>query len=137
VKPELKIPDEKLAYSLLRIFVGLNLMMHGVSRLMAGAGQFAAKLDTQFSHTMLPAWSIHVFGLVLPPIEALLGFLLLIGLRTRVTLIAAMIWLAILTFGSSLIQDWAAAGTQLVYALAFALLLFLRRFNALSVDSLL
>ena len=40
----------------------------------------------------------------------------------------------VLTFGSSLVQDWAAAGTQLMYALVFSALLFLRRYNSWSVD---
>jgi thiosulfate dehydrogenase [quinone] large subunit len=132
---EPKVADEKLAYSLLRILAGLNLMMHGVSRLMAGSAQFAGKIETQFSHTVLPLWSLHLFGLVLPPIEALLGLLILIGLRTRAALIAVMVWLLVLTFGSSLIQDWAAAGTQLLYALAYTGLLFFRRYNAFSVDT--
>jgi thiosulfate dehydrogenase [quinone] large subunit len=40
----------------------------------------------------------------------------------------------VLTFGSALIQDWAAAGSQLIYALIFSLLLFMRRYNAWSLD---
>ncbi len=132
---ESKLSDEKLAYLLLRVLAGLNLVMHGVSRLIAGSAQFASKIESQFSHTMLPVWSLHLFGIVLPPIEALLGLLILIGLRTRAALVAAMVWLLILTFGSSLIQDWQAAGTQLLYALAFTLLLFFRRYNALSIDT--
>jgi thiosulfate dehydrogenase [quinone] large subunit len=129
------VADEKLAYALLRIFVGVNMTMHGVSRLLAGSAVFAGKVDTQFAHTPLPAWSLHAFGFALPPIEALLGFVLLIGWKTRAALVAGMIWLLILTFGSSLIQDWPAAGVQLTYALAYTALLFLHRFNALSVDT--
>jgi thiosulfate dehydrogenase [quinone] large subunit len=127
--------DERTAYALLRAVVGTNLLMHGVSRTMAGSGEFAAKLVMQFEHTPLPAWSIWAFGLTLPSIEGILGILLLIGLRTKATLIAASLLILVLTFGSALLQDWPAAGTQLTYALVYSALLFLRRYNGWSVDS--
>jgi thiosulfate dehydrogenase [quinone] large subunit len=131
----LKSSDEQLAYALLRAVVGTNLLMHGVSRALGGSGEFAAKLVMQFEHAPLPAWSVWVFGLALPAIEGILGLLLLIGLRTRAVLIAASLLILVLTFGSALLQDWSAAGTQLLYALVYAALLFLRRHNAWSVDA--
>jgi len=127
--------DERLAYALLRAVVGTNLMMHGVSRTIGGTGEFAAKLVMQFAHAPLPAWSVWAFGLTLPAIEGGLGLLLLIGLRTRATLIAASALILVLTFGSSLLQDWSAAGIQLTYALAYAALLFLHRHNGWSADA--
>jgi thiosulfate dehydrogenase (quinone) large subunit len=133
---QLKIADEKLAYALLRTFVGLNVMMHGLSRMVAGLSQFATHLQMQFAHSPLPLWSVQIFGTVLPAAETLLGLFLLIGFKTRAALVGGSLWLLILTFGSSLIQDWQAAGTQLIYALAYALLLFFRRCNALSIDTL-
>ena len=132
---ESKLSDERIAYALLRIAVGINLLMHGVSRMIAGPGEFAAKLVMQFSHAPLPAWSVWFFGLILPSIEALLGLLILIGLRTRAALIAASLLITLLTFGSALLQDWAAAGTQLTYAAVYAALLFLFRHNGWSVDA--
>ncbi|MBB5343970.1 DoxX family membrane protein [Tunturibacter empetritectus] len=132
---ESKFADERTAYALLRIVVGINLMMHGVSRMIAGPGEFAAKLVMQFSHAPLPAWSIWFFGLILPSIESLLGLLVLIGLRTRAALIAASLLIAVLTFGSALLQDWAATGTQLTYALVYFTLVFLHRYNGYSIDS--
>src|ERR1700677_2087002 len=101
--------DERLAYALLRAVVGMNLMMHGVSRAIGGPGEFAAKLVMQFAHAPLPAWSVWAFGLVLPAIEGLLGLLLLIGLRTRTVLVAASLLIMLLTFGAALVQDWSAA----------------------------
>jgi thiosulfate dehydrogenase (quinone) large subunit len=127
--------DERLAYALLRVVVGTNLMMHGVSRMIAGPGEFAAKLVMQFAHAPLPAWSVWAFGLTLPAIEGGLGLLLLIGLRTRAALIAASALIIVLTFGSSLLQDWAAAGIQLTYAVVYAALLFLHKYNGWSVDA--
>src|SRR5580698_10761725 len=126
--------DEQLAYALLRLVVGVNLMMHGVSRSMTGSGEFAAKLVMQFEHAPLPAWSVWAFGLVLPSIEGILGVLLLIGLRTRAVLIAASLLIVLLTFGSALVQDWGAAGIQLTYAAVYAAIVFLRRYNGWSAD---
>ncbi len=127
--------DERLAYALLRATLGLNLLMHGVSRSLSGTGEFAAKLVMQFEHAPLPAWSVWVFGLTLPSIEAILGLLLLLGLRTRAAIIAGSLLILLLTFGSALIQDWSAAGMQLTYAVVYSVLLFLRRYNGWSIDA--
>jgi thiosulfate dehydrogenase (quinone) large subunit len=135
MKAAFESSDERLAYALLRVVVGTNLMMHGVSRMLAGPGEFAAKLVMQFAHAPLPAWSVWAFGLTLPAIEGGLGLLLLVGLRTRAALIAASALIIVLTFGSSLLQDWAAAGIQLTYAAVYAALLFLHKYNGWSVDA--
>ena len=127
--------DQRLAYALLRIVVGLNLMMHGVARMWIGPGVFAAKLVGQFAHAPLPVWRLWSFGMVLPVVEALLGLLLLIGLRTRAALVAGSLLIMVLTFGSSLVQDWSAAAIQLTYALVYSVLLFLLRYNGWSVDA--
>ena len=126
--------NQQAAYTLLRLILGTNIFFHGVSRLLAGSALFAAKVVTQFAQTPLPRWSVYAFGLSLPWVEATLGFLLLIGLRTRAALIGGGLLILILTFGSSLIQDWNAAGSQLIYALAYAALLFLLRYNTWSID---
>jgi thiosulfate dehydrogenase [quinone] large subunit len=126
--------DEKIAYALLRAVTGINLLMHGASRLIAGKAVFAGHLADQFAHSPLPQWSVHGFGMALPAVEGLLGLLLLIGWKTRTALIGASLLMMVLTFGSSLVQDWSAAGTQLMYALIFSVLLFLRRYNSWSLD---
>ncbi len=127
--------DQRTAYALLRMVVGLNLTMHGVGRMLAEPGTFAAKLVGQFAHSPLPVWSVWGFGMVLPAIEALLGLLLLIGLRTRAALIAGSLLMMVLTLGSGLVQDWPAAGLQLTYALVLSVLLFLLRYNGWSLDA--
>jgi thiosulfate dehydrogenase [quinone] large subunit len=132
---ESNLSDHRIAYAMLRLVVGVNLMMHGVSRIIAGTSAFAAKLVMQFEHTPMPAWSVWGFALMLPSLETLLGALILIGLRTRATLIAASLLIVILTFGSALVQDWSAAGTQLLYAAVYAALLFLIRYNGWSIDA--
>jgi thiosulfate dehydrogenase [quinone] large subunit len=126
--------DERTAYALLRAIAGMNLLMHGLRRWLMCPAIFAVKLIEQFAKTPLPEWSVRGFALILPTIEALLGLLLLIGLRTRAALVASSLLILVLTFGSSLVQDWNAAGIQLTYALVLAALLFLRRYNGWSLD---
>lgn len=129
--------DPALAFLLLRLTLGLNICMHGVSRIAAGPATFANALIPMFHNTPLPAWSVHAFGLILPWAEAILGFLLLVGLCTRLALIAGSLLILILTFGTTLRQDWNTAGVQLIYAVVYAALLALDRWNDYSFDRLL
>lgn len=126
--------DRRLAYALLRAIIGVNLAVHGVSRLLAGPHAFATSLVTMFHSTPLPAWSVMAFGLVLPWIEAALGLLILLGLATRFSLVVASLTMLALTFGSTLRQDWQIAGLQLIYAAIYTALLGFRQENAYSLD---
>ena len=126
--------DRRLAYALLRVIVGVNLAVHGISRLLAGPRAFAASLVSLFHATPLPAWSVFAFGFVLPWVEATLGLLLLLGLATRFALVAASLTILALTFGSCLRQDWQSAGLQLIYAAIYAALLSFRGENSYSLD---
>ena len=128
--------DRHVAYGLLRAIIGINLAVHGISRLLAGPHAFAASLVGLFHATPLPAWSVFAFGFVLPWVEAALGLLLLFGLATRFALIAASLTILALTFGSCLRQDWESAGVQLIYAAIYSALLALRRENAYSIDAM-
>lgn len=129
--------DARAAYALLRLFFGVNIAMHGISRLLAGPAMFQGKLEAQFAHSPLPHAGVVAFGLILPWVEAVLGLCLLLGFRTRLALIGGGLLMVVLTFGSSLLQDWQIAGVQLIYAIAYAALLFLRRWNGYSLDSVL
>jgi thiosulfate dehydrogenase (quinone) large subunit len=132
---ELQMRDERLGYVLLRLALGVNLLMHGVSRILMGPGDFAFKLQTQFANSVLPAAGVRVFGILLPGVETLLGFLILIGLRTRVALVATSLLMMALMFGSAIIQDWTLTATQLVYAAVVSGLIVLQRFDEWSVDA--
>jgi thiosulfate dehydrogenase [quinone] large subunit len=129
--------NQALAYVLLRLTLGLNMSMHGLTRILAGPAQFAATLPPEFQKTFLPAASVYAFGLALPFVEAGLGLLLFLGLFTRYALIAGALWIMALTFGSTLRQDWSASGIQLTYALLYAILLAFLDRNRYALDSLL
>jgi thiosulfate dehydrogenase [quinone] large subunit len=116
---DLWLRDAALSYTLLRVALGLNVCLHGVVRWAAGLRSFAESLGP----TLLPAWSIYSFGCVLPIIEALVGFCVLFGFQTKRALISGSVLMLVLTFGSTLRQDWSTVGIQLMYSLVYSLLL--------------
>ncbi len=126
--------DLTMAYPLLRLILGLNIALHGISRIVAGEGAFVAGLTKQFAGTPLPGFVVQGFGYALPWLEALIGLLVLFGAFTRIALIAGALLIAVLTFGSTLHQDWDIAGLQLIYAVVYFLLIALQRYNAFSLD---
>jgi thiosulfate dehydrogenase [quinone] large subunit len=129
--------DRAIAYGLLRATVGLNIFIHGVSRVMAGTGKFAASLVAMFHNTLLPPLLVSAFGRMLPWMEATVGLLVLLGLWTRFALAGAALLIFVLTFGTTLRQDWETAGLQLTYAYIFCGLLAVREWNTLALDTLL
>jgi len=107
--------------------------MHGLVRLPILAG-FAASMVKQFEGTILPGWFVYIFGVVLPFLETMIGLALILGLFTRETLVAGSLLMTTLIFGTSLRQDWAIVGLQMIYILAFFLALFFLEHNRYSLD---
>jgi thiosulfate dehydrogenase [quinone] large subunit len=102
--------DSSLAYALLRVTLGLNIFMHGTSRLLAGIGNFVSGMIKMFQNTVLPTAVVVPFGYALPWLEAGLGLLIIVGFRTREALVAGALLMLALTFGTALRQDWDVAG---------------------------
>jgi thiosulfate dehydrogenase [quinone] large subunit len=127
--------DAQLAYLGLRLIVGLNFLMHGLVRILGDYSGFAEGLATGFSDTILPVGLVTLTGYLIPAAEAVLGLLLLIGLRLRYTLLATLALMAALIFGMSLRQEWSTVGTQMLYVLILYVLLWRRPDDILSVDS--
>lgn len=125
------------AYTILRLSFGANIMLHGVSRLLAGHAAFLAYLNHYFEKTpLVPASLLPLFAWVLPPVETVLGLLLVLGLWTRFALIAGALVLTMLVIGTNLAQDWNVAGLQLIYAFLYYYLLVHRERNAVSIDGI-
>jgi thiosulfate dehydrogenase (quinone) large subunit len=132
---DLWLRDAALSYALLRVALGLNICLHGVVRWAAGLRNFAESLLPMFHKTPLPAWSVYSFGYVLPIVEALVGACVLFGFQTKRALISGSVLMLVLTFGSTLRQDWPTVGIQLMYSLVYSLLLAGTRLNSYSIDS--
>jgi thiosulfate dehydrogenase [quinone] large subunit len=126
-----------LAYFLLRVTIGTNIFIHGLSRILAGPSHFADALVPAFQHAPIPSSFVRLFALTLPYVESVVGLLVLIGIRTRLALVAGSLLILTLTFGATLNQDWESAGLQLIYAIVYASLLAFRHHNTISIDALL
>jgi thiosulfate dehydrogenase [quinone] large subunit len=129
--------DRSVAHGLLRIALGTTMFLHGIVRLLAGVTHFADGMVQQFAGTPLPVGMVRAFGTCLPFVEALIGFLLLLGLGLRWTLVAGGLLMSVLIFGSSLRSDYQVVGLQLIYALVYFLLMFTLEHDRYSLDRLL
>jgi len=127
--------DQSLAYALLRLTFGVNLFMRGIMRIYMGTGVFAQGMLKQFENMPMPAAIIQPFALTLPWVESAIGLMLILGLGTRLALVAGSLMMAALTFGTMVRQDFQTAFLQLAYVLMFFILLALRSWNAISVDA--
>jgi thiosulfate dehydrogenase [quinone] large subunit len=130
--------DAVIAYTILRLSFGANIMLHGVSRLIVGQAGFLAYLQHYFEKTpAVPAALLPLFAAVLPFAETALGLLTLIGLATRWSLIAGALVMTMLVIGTNLAQDWNVAGLQLIYCFLYYYLLVHRaELNRYSLDAL-
>lgn len=128
--------EAALAHALARIGLGINIALHGWTRI-PGFTEFQAFLQKQFEGSILSPAVIEAMGYVIVSLESVLGLFLLLGLFTRYVLFAGGVLMWILLFGVCLIQNWVAAGSQMVYLAFFAVLLATVRFNRYSLDALL
>lgn len=129
----LRRKDVVLAYTLLRILFGINFFNHGFTRI-GNIGGFANGMVDLFKDTFMPAALVRLTGSLVPPVELIIGLLLLLGLGTRIALVAGFVLMMILHYGVTLLQNWDGATSQLIYCLVFFVLLAGAGFNTFSVD---
>ena len=134
LSPAQKATDRSLAYAFFRVFLGVNIAVHGASRIYSGVAAFATEQVSEFAKTPLPSQMVYLFSVSLPFAEALIGVLIFVGLWSRLAYCVGFLLMINLTFGSTLRQDWTAAVWQLLYAFAYAALLAFREHNRYSVD---
>jgi thiosulfate dehydrogenase [quinone] large subunit len=128
--------DAVIAYTILRVSFGANIMLHGVSRILMGHAAFLAYLTHYFEKApYVPTSLLSSFATVQPWVETVLGLLLVIGLATRFSLIAGGLVIMCLVFGTNLAQDWLVSGLQLIYAFLYYYLLVHLDQNRFSVDA--
>ncbi len=129
-------PDSAvLGYTTLRLGMGMSMLIHGVNRI-GGVPAFAREMVAQFSRTWLPESAVIAFAYITPPVELIVGILVLAGLFTPLGLAAGGAWMVVLIFGSTLAKNYDVVGIQLLYSLIFFVLLRHEALNELSVDRL-
>jgi thiosulfate dehydrogenase (quinone) large subunit len=131
-----RIQDEALAYALLRLTLGVNIAGHGFNRIAGGIDAFLAQQLPGFESSYLPVWAAQAFLPVLPFAELVIGLLMIVGLFSRPVLAAGAVMITCLTFGGAMQGQWGWLGLHLSYAVVYFILLFLRRYNTLSLDTL-
>ena len=132
-----RLQDETLAYALLRLTLGMNILGHGCIRIIGGVGVFVAAQLEGFENTPLPLWLAQPFLMLMPFMELTIGLMVFFGLFTRVALASGALLITILTFGMSMQSQFSITGLHLSYAVAYFILIFMRRYNRLSLDALL
>jgi thiosulfate dehydrogenase (quinone) large subunit len=131
-----KTSNAAIAYGILRLSFGANILLHGLSRILNGRPAFLTYLNHYFEHShLIPQGMLPVFGAVLPWVETGLGLLLTLGLFSRFTLIVGALVMAALVVGTNLAQDWLVSGLQLIYCFLYYYLLVHLDENVYSVDS--
>jgi thiosulfate dehydrogenase (quinone) large subunit len=126
--------DHALAYTLLRLTLGVTIFVHGANRILHGPQNFAAGMDKDFAGTIMPAFMVHSFGLTLPFFETVVGALLLVGLLTRAALLVGALLMAALVLGTTLREQFMIVGIQLIYAAIYFVLISNLRHNSISLD---
>jgi thiosulfate dehydrogenase (quinone) large subunit len=128
--------DGQLAYLVFRLTLGINILVHGAGRIFGpGAEAFATTTAAEFTKIALPHGMVYAFLLVLPFAELLLGGLLTLGLFTRWALTLGGLMIATLVFGTAMRSDWNTVGIQMIYAIAYYLLLANHSGNRFSLDA--
>lgn len=128
--------DASIAYAILRLTLGVNIGLRGMVRIAHGSGAFAQGIVKQMEPTMLPPSLVYAFAWTLVWVESAVRILLILGLQTRLALIAGGLMMTLLTFGTMQIENFQNAWLQLTYALVFFVVLVCRSWNLISLDAL-
>ena len=125
--------DIILAYTFLRIVLGVNFFNHGFTR-MGNIPGFAQSMVDLFNNTFVPEVLVRVPAMAVPIVELIGGALVTLGLATQAALITLFGLMIVLMYGVTLIQNWDAAGSQLIYCLVLFILIASNSFNTFSLD---
>lgn len=89
-----------------RLILAFIFFMAGVWKVFSlGPLEHARRLFVEpYAHTFLPAWSLWATGVMVPFVELFAGALLLLGFRTRETLVALGGVLVLVTFGHLVLE---------------------------------
>lgn len=125
----------EIGYFLFRLTIGVNMFFHGLMRPLTGLSAWEQSIAAPFVDTYLPMPLVHVVLYVLPFFEIILGALLVLGLFTRLAIIAGAVMMLGLLYGNTAKQDWGTVGNNMHYTLYFTGMLALHRFNWLALDN--
>lgn len=134
-RSRLRDADITLAYALARIGLGVNIMLHGWTRI-PGIEAFQTRLHEQFANTFLPVVLLDIASYGILYAEATIGPFLIAGLFVRQALTGLGMLFIILLFGTCLSQQFSIATTQMTYMIFFMPLLAAVAYDGYSLDAL-
>lgn len=132
-EPVQNLLDRQMAFALLRLLLGINMLGRGIVRLPDLAG-FASATADGFGETFLPAGFVYVYAIAIVLIETAIGILLILGWKTRWALAIMGVLMCTLAFGMILREQFATVANILLYGVAVFLLLFNTRYDAFGID---
>jgi thiosulfate dehydrogenase [quinone] large subunit len=133
--PSPRAADLRLAHGLARIALGVDIALHGMTRL-PDLGTFVATLEKQFANTFLPPAMVVASAYGIAVSETIIGTLLVLGLFVRGALTATAVLMIFLLFGTCLVMNFTVAATQLLYMAFITVLLATVAYDGLSLDRL-
>ena len=125
--------DLRLAHGLARIGLGMDMALHGMTRLPQLA-TFVATLEKQFANTFLPQPLVTFAAYAIVFSESAIGVALILGLFVRLALVGNAMLMIILLFGTCLVMNFTVAATQLLYMAYITVLLATVAYDGLSLD---
>ncbi|MGC5745212.1 DoxX family protein [Chryseobacterium sp. NFX27] len=125
--------NKNIAYFLLRVSMGVNLLGHGIARI-PKLFVFAEGMIKGFEKSWLPQSFVYLFSTALPFLEFIIGGMLILGLKTRLANFAGAGLIIMLLFGSSTVENWESMGIQMIYALFFYVLISRTEDNCYALD---
>ena len=127
---------EETNYFVFRLIMGMNLMIHGAVRIFGDYSDFTDRMEKMFSATIIPKFLVVLAANIISPIELIFGFLLLIGFKTKFSIIVLNSLMLLLISGVCLVQKWELASIQMGYVLYLFFLGVYIKHNRLSIDHL-
>ena len=129
------VADAVLSHALLRLALGISMLVHGLVRIGGNFWPFVDSTVKLFTSSPLPHFLLRISAMIIPPVEVLIGVLLILGLWTRFAVVLGSFEMCALIAGMSLLEQWEIVAIQLAYAFFFVVLLRDRQNDKMSVDS--
>lgn len=117
----------------MRLLLGVNFFNHGFTRIgnIPGFGEETVKT---LEGSYFPEPLVRINAFLVPIIELIVGILITLGLATRLALAVTFALMLMLIMGVTSVQNWQAAGSQLVYGIVLFILLATCQYNIFSLD---
>ncbi len=129
------------AFLLLRLFLALRALMSCIEKFESGGTYSVANYTTNMTRmatgitgaSFLPLWATKAFALPLGYLLGVLGVALLLGLKTRLTLVVMGLLYIALAFGLMAVQQGDGVAWLGVYLLTVVAALALVRYNRFAI----